>query len=153
MKHLKAWMKPEKRSANKPMNFLGGKSQVRYYPKGVVGIISPWNLPFGLTVAPLTSALAAGNRALLKPSEFVPETAALFAEVVPRYFAEEEVAVVTGGAAISQQFAELPFDHLAVHGLHSHRCKSDAVCIEELGTRDTRAGGQVACRHWSQRQA
>ena len=68
MKHLKAWMKPEKRSANKPMNFLGGKSQVRYYPKGVVGIISPWNLPFGLTVAPLTSALAAGNRALLKPS-------------------------------------------------------------------------------------
>ena len=116
MKHLKAWMKPEKRSANKPMNFLGGKSQVRYYPKGVVGIISPWNLPFGLTVAPLTSALAAGNRALLKPSEFVPETAALFAEVIPRYFAEEEVAVVTGGAAISQQFAELPFDHLLFTG-------------------------------------
>ena len=54
MKHLKAWMKPEKRRANKPMNFLGGKSQVRYYPKGVVGIISPWNLPFGLTVAPST---------------------------------------------------------------------------------------------------
>ena len=98
------------------MNFLGGKSQVRHYPKGVVGIISPWNLPFGLTVAPLTSALAAGNRALLKPSEFVPETAALFAEVVPRYFAEEEVAVVTGGADISQQFAELPFDHLLFTG-------------------------------------
>ena len=86
MKHLKAWMRPEKRKTNKPMNFLGGKSQVRYFPKGVVGIISPWNLPFGLTVAPLTSALAAGNRALLKPSEYVPETAALFAEVVPKYF-------------------------------------------------------------------
>ena len=66
MKHLKEWMKPEKRKTNKPMNFLGGKSQVRHFPKGVVGIISPWNLPFGLTVAPLTSALAAGNRALLK---------------------------------------------------------------------------------------
>ena len=116
MKHLKAWMKPEKRKANKPMNFLGGKSQVRYYPKGVIGIISPWNLPFGLTVAPLTSALAAGNRALLKPSEFVPETASLFAEVVPQYFSEDEVAVVTGGADISQRFAELPFDHLLFTG-------------------------------------
>ena len=51
MKHLKEWMKPEKRKTNKPMNFLGGKSQVRHFPKGVVGIISPWNLPFGLTVA------------------------------------------------------------------------------------------------------
>jgi len=116
MKHLKEWMKPEKRKTNKPMNFLGGKSQVRHFPKGVVGIISPWNLPFGLTVAPLTSALAAGNRALLKPSESVPETAALFAEVVPKYFSEDEVAVVTGGADISQQFAELPFDHLLFTG-------------------------------------
>jgi len=116
MKHLKEWMKPEKRKTNKPMNFLGGKSQVRHFPKGVVGIISPWNLPFGLTVAPLTSALAAGNRALLKPSEFVPETAALFADVIPKYFSEDEVAVVTGGAAISQRFAELPFDHLLFTG-------------------------------------
>ena len=116
MKHLKEWMKPEKRKTNKPMNFLGGKSQVRHFPKGVVGIISPWNLPFGLTVAPLTSALAAGNRALLKPSEFVPKTAALFAEVVPKYFSEDEVAVVTGGADISQRFAELPFDHLLFTG-------------------------------------
>ena len=116
MKHLKEWMKPEKRKTNRPMNFLGGKSQVRHFPKGVVGIISPWNLPFGLTVAPLTSALAAGNRALLKPSEFVPETAALFAEVVPKYFSEDEVAVVTGGAEISQRFAELPFDHLLFTG-------------------------------------
>ena len=116
MKHLKEWMKSEKRKTNKPMNFLGGKSQVRHFPKGVVGIISPWNLPFGLTVAPLTSALAAGNRALLKPSEFVPETAALFADVIPKYFSEDEVAVVTGGAAISQRFAELPFDHLLFTG-------------------------------------
>ena len=116
MKHLKAWMRPEKRKTNKPMNFLGGKSQVRHYPKGIVGIISPWNLPFGLTVAPLTSALAAGNRAILKPSEFVPETAALFAEIVPKYFPEDEVAVVTGGAEISQKFAELPFDHLLFTG-------------------------------------
>jgi len=116
MKHLKEWMKPETRKTNKPMNFLGGKSQVRYYPKGVVGIISPWNLPFGLTVAPLTSALAAGNRALLKPSEYVPETAALFAEVVPKYFSKDEVAVVTGGVDISQKFAELPFDHLLFTG-------------------------------------
>ena len=119
MKHLKEWMKPEKRKTNKPMNFLGGKSQVRHFPKGVVGIISPWNLPFGLTVAPLTGALAAGNRAILKPSEFVPETAALFAEIIPKYFSEDEVAVVTGGADISQRFAELPFDHLLFTGSSS----------------------------------
>ena len=116
LKNLKQWMKPISRRSNKPTNFLGGRSQVRSFPKGVVGIISPWNLPFGLTVAPLTNALAAGNRALLKPSEFVPETAALFADVIPRYFAPEEVAVVTGGADISKRFAELPFDHLLFTG-------------------------------------
>ena len=116
MKHLKDWMKPEKRKTNKPMNLLGGRGEVRYFPKGVVGIISPWNLPFGLTVAPLTSALAAGNRALLKPSEYVPETAALFAEVVPKYFSKDEVAVVTGGAETSQRFSALPFDHLLFTG-------------------------------------
>ena len=116
IKNLKDWMKSERRKTNKPMNFLGGRSEVRYFPKGVVGIISPWNLPFGLTVSPLTSALAAGNRALLKPSEYVPETAALFAKVVPKYFSTDEVAVVTGGQDISQQFAELPFDHLLFTG-------------------------------------
>jgi coniferyl-aldehyde dehydrogenase len=116
MKHLKDWMKPEKRRTNKPMNLLGGRGEVRYFPKGVVGIISPWNLPFGLTVAPLTSALAAGNRALLKPSEYVPETAALFAEVVPKYFSKDEVAVVTGGAETSQRFSALAFDHLLFTG-------------------------------------
>jgi len=91
IKHLKDWMKSERRKTNKPMNFLGGRSEVRYFPKGVIGIISPWNLPFGLTVSPLTSALAAGNRAMLKPSEHVPETAALFSEVIPRYFPTDEV--------------------------------------------------------------
>ena len=116
IKHLKQWMKPEKRKTNKPMNLLGGRGQVRYFPKGVIGIISPWNLPFGLTVAPLISALAAGNRALLKPSEYVPETAALFADVVPKYFSADEVAVVTGDAQTSQHFAELPFDHLLFTG-------------------------------------
>ncbi|NCG40333.1 MAG: aldehyde dehydrogenase family protein, partial [Actinobacteria bacterium] len=116
MKHLKDWMKPERRRTNKPMNLLGGRGEVRYFPKGVVGIISPWNLPFGLTVAPLTSALAAGNRALLKPSEYIPETAALFAEVVPKYFSKDEVAVVTGGADTSQRFSALAFDHLLFTG-------------------------------------
>ncbi len=116
MKHLKEWMKPEKRKTNKPMNFLGGKSPVRHSPKCVVGIFSPCNLPFGLTVAPLTSALAAGNRALLKPSEFVPEAASLFAEVVPQYFSEDEVAVVNGGSEIGQKFTEIPFDHLLFTG-------------------------------------
>lgn len=70
-----------------------------------------------MTVAPLTGALAAGNRAILKPSEFVPETAALFAEIIPKYFSEDEVAVVTGGADISQRFAELPLTIFCLLGL------------------------------------
>jgi coniferyl-aldehyde dehydrogenase len=142
MKHLKEWMKPEKRKTNKPMNFLGGKSQVRHFPKGVVGIISPWNLPFGLTVAPLTSALAAGNRALLKPSEFVPETAALFAEVVPKYFSDDEVAVVTGGAEISQRFAELPFDHLLFTGSTNVGAKVMQSASKNLGPVTLELGGK-----------
>lgn len=114
--NLRRWMKPIHRKSNRPFSFFGAKSQVRYFPKGVVGIISPWNLPFGLTVSPLASALAAGNRAMIKPSEIVPETAAMFAETIPNYFTEDEVAVVTGGVEIGQAFSSLPFDHLLFTG-------------------------------------
>ena len=114
--HLAAWMAPEQRVTSPPFDATGAQSEVIYQPKGVVGIISPWNLPFGLSIAPLTSALAAGNRAMIKPSEFTPQTSALMAILVSRYFAPEEVTVITGEGDVGAAFARLPFDHLLFTG-------------------------------------
>jgi coniferyl-aldehyde dehydrogenase len=85
-------------------------------PKGVVGIIAPWNFPVNLVMAPLAGVFAAGNRAMVKTSEFTPVTAALFEDLVPRYFAAEELAFVSGGPDVGKAFAELPFDHLLFTG-------------------------------------
>ena len=68
LKHLAGWARPERRSVPFPLGLLGAKAEVRYEAKGVVGIVSPWNFPVGLTISPLAQALAAGNRAMIKPS-------------------------------------------------------------------------------------
>ena len=85
-------------------------------PLGVVGIIVPWNYPLLLAISPLAAALAAGNRVLLKMSEFTPRTGELLAELVARYFVEGDVAVVLGDAMVGADFARLPFDHLLFTG-------------------------------------
>jgi coniferyl-aldehyde dehydrogenase len=85
-------------------------------PLGVVGIIVPWNYPLFLSVGPLVAALVAGNRALVKLSEFTPTFAQLMRDLLARHFDGSEVAVVTGGPAIAQAFASLPFDHLLFTG-------------------------------------
>jgi coniferyl-aldehyde dehydrogenase len=85
-------------------------------PLGVVGIISPWNYPLQLTLAPLTDALAAGNRAMIKPSELVPRFSSLLARAIGSRFDRSEVAAIEGGPAVSQAFAALPFDHLLFTG-------------------------------------
>ncbi|GAO55458.1 aldehyde dehydrogenase [Novosphingobium sp. MD-1] len=115
-KRMKRWSRPEKRHVNFPLNLLGARAEVRYEPKGVIGIVAPWNFPVGLTMAPLAQAFAAGNRAMLKPSEFTERTSELMQELFPRYFAEEEVAVITGGPETGQAFCGLPFDHLLFTG-------------------------------------
>ena len=97
-KRMKHWSRPEKRHVNFPLNLLGARAEVRYEPKGVIGIVAPWNFPVGLTMAPLAQAFAAGNRAMLKTSEFTERTSELMQELFPRYFAEEEVAVVRRSA-------------------------------------------------------
>lgn len=116
LKHLKRWARPERRATSFPLGLLGGRAEVRHEPKGVIGIVSPWNFPVGLTFAPMMQAFAAGNRVLLKPSEFTPQTSALIATLVHRVFSPEEAAVVTGGADIAAQFVSLPFDHLVFTG-------------------------------------
>ena len=118
-KHLKKWMRPEKRSPQFPLGLFGAKAMVRYQPKGVVGIISPWNFPLNLAFGPLAGVLAAGNRAMIKPSEFTEQTSSLLAELIGQYYDEDEVAVVTGGADVGAAFSALPFDHLVFTGATS----------------------------------
>ena len=115
--HLKAWMKPEKRKTTPAiLGLFGAKAQLRYQPKGVVGIISPWNFPVNLTFTPLAGVLAAGNRAMIKPSEFTPATSQLMARMFGSVFSGEEIAVITGGPDVGQAFAGLAYDHLIFTG-------------------------------------
>lgn len=115
-KHLRQWMKSERRHSNFPYNLLGGKSRVHYLPLGVVGNISPWNFPVTLALCPMGGILAAGNRVLLKPSEYTPATSELLRTLIAKYFHENEIAVVTGDAELSAAFSRLPFDHLLFTG-------------------------------------
>jgi len=108
------WMKPRRRLAD--LLFLPARTEMRPQPRGVVGIIVPWNYPLYLAVGPLVDALGAGNRAMLKMSEFTPRFSALFAEQVARHFKPDEVTVVTGDAEVAQAFSALPFDHLLFTG-------------------------------------
>lgn len=116
LKNLDRWARPEKRPVQFPLGLLGAKARVEYQPKGVVGVIAPWNFPVNLVMSPLAGIFAAGNRALVKTSEYTPATAALFEEIVGRYFAPDELAFVSGGPDVGKAFAELPFDHLIFTG-------------------------------------
>jgi len=115
--NLRRWMRPEKRNTTPALlGLFGAKAEIRYQPKGVVGVISPWNFPVNLTFAPLAGILAAGNRAMIKPSEYTPATSELLKTMFASAFSEEEIAVVTGGPEVGQAFAGLPFDHLIFTG-------------------------------------
>ena len=116
LKHVDRWMRREKRKLEFPLGLLGARGWIEYQPKGVVGVIAPWNFPVNLVMGPIAGAFAAGNRVMVKTSEFTPATAALFEEVAPRYFASDELAFVSGGADVGQAFAALPFDHLLFTG-------------------------------------
>ena len=93
-----------------------GQARIEYQPLGVVGIVAPWNYPLSLALMPLATAIAAGNRAMIKPSEFTPATSALLVESIGETFPEEQVAVVAGDAAVGAAFSALPFDHLVFTG-------------------------------------
>ena len=116
LRHLDRWAKREKRAVQFPLGLLGARAWVEYQPKGVVGVIAPWNFPVNLVMSPLAGIFAAGNRAMVKTSEFTPVTAALFEELCPQYFDASELAFVGGGPEVGKAFAELPFDHLIFTG-------------------------------------
>lgn len=115
-KNLARWSKTERRGLPFPLGLLGARCEVRHEPLGVVGVVSPWNFPVGLSFGPIAQAMAAGNRGLLKPSEFTERTSELMAELVAKAFSPDELAVVTGGPETAKAFCSLPFDHLLFTG-------------------------------------
>lgn len=111
---IKRWMRPTRAFALGRL--IGVAATVEHKPLGVVGIIGPWNFPIGLVVQPAAAAFAAGNRVMVKMSEVTPRVAALFAELVARYFDPEELTVVLGDVTVGAEFSSLPFDHLFFTG-------------------------------------
>ncbi|WP_166257154.1 coniferyl aldehyde dehydrogenase [Marinobacter salicampi] len=114
LKHLEGWMKPEKRKVS--MLFQPASNKIHYQPLGVCGVIVPWNYPLYLAVGPMISALCAGNRVMIKMSEFTPHTSALFKELMDDTFPQDLVAVITGEADVAADFSSRPFDHLLFTG-------------------------------------
>lgn len=139
-KHMAQWMKPERRATLFPLNLLGGRSRIEYQPKGVVGVIAPWNFPVSMVFQPLAGILSAGNRAIVKPSEFTPITSDLIAEMIAEAFDPTEVTTVVGGPEVGQAFTSLPFDHMIFTGATSiarhvlaAAAKNLVPCTLELG--------------------
>ena len=114
LKSLAKWMKPVKVST--PLYLQPAHAYLQRQPLGVVGVVSPWNYPVQLALGPVITALAAGNRVMLKPSELTPQTSALMASLIEKVFALEELCVVQGDGALAAEFSGLPFDHLFFTG-------------------------------------
>ncbi|HEY9545644.1 MAG TPA: aldehyde dehydrogenase family protein [Solimonas sp.] len=114
MRSLKGWMKPK--GVWPSRTTVGTKSWIQYEPKGRCLIISPWNYPVNLTLAPLVSAIAAGNTAILKPSEMTPHMSGLMTKIIRELFPMDEVAIFEGDVAVSTALLALPFDHIFFTG-------------------------------------
>src|SRR5262245_1030152 len=113
-RNLKRWMAPQRIGAG--WQFWPASSRIVYQPLGVVGILSPWNYPYFLTLTPLVGVLAAGNHAMVKPSELAPASATLMADIASTIFPSEYVTFMLGGADVATQMTTLPFDHLVFTG-------------------------------------
>jgi coniferyl-aldehyde dehydrogenase len=113
-RRVRRWMRPRRQWAG--FWFLPARTELRPQPVGVAGILVPWNYPLYLAVGPITDALAAGNRVMVKPSEYTPRFSALFAQLIARHFPAGEVVVVNGNADVAAAFARLPFGHLLFTG-------------------------------------
>jgi coniferyl-aldehyde dehydrogenase len=162
-KNLRSWMQPEARHVALPMK--PARAKVHYQPLGVVGVIAPWNYPFQLAISPVAAALAAGNRVMLKPSEYTPRTSMLLRRVIRDAFEPEVLTVVTGGPEVGASFSRLPFDHLLFTGsTHVGRAVMRAAADNltpvtlELGGKSPvivhesfptgRAAGRIAAGKW-----
>jgi coniferyl-aldehyde dehydrogenase len=141
--HLKTWMKREKRKVTPSiLGLFGAKAHIEYQPKGVIGVISPWNFPFNLTFAPLAGIFAAGNRTMIKPSEFTPRSSELMDRMFRSAFDESEVAVFPGGAEVGSAFSHLAFDHLLFTGATSIAYHVMKAAAENLVPTTLELGGK-----------
>lgn len=114
LKHMNQWARPKKIDAT--LSYIGTYSEIRYEPKGVCLIIAPWNFPFNLCIGPLISCLAAGNTAIIKPSELTPHTSTLISDLVKENFEEDVVIAVEGGVDVTSELLRFPFDHIFFTG-------------------------------------
>ena len=142
-RHLGRWMRPKRVSVG--VELLPGRARILYQPRGVVGIISPWNYPFQLAIMPLIAALAAGNRVMLKPSELTPRTAEFIAKLLAGLFPSDKVATVLGGPDIGAAFARLPFDHLFYTGSTAVGRLVMQAAAENLTPVTLELGGKSPC--------
>ena len=141
--HLPRWMKPIKVAT--PVYLKPATAYIQRQPLGVVGVISPWNYPVQLAFAPAATALAAGNRVMLKPSELTPLTSELMADLVHDAFDEEEFSVIQGDAALAARFATLPFDRLFFTGSTAIGRKVAAEAAANLTPMTLELGGKSPC--------
>jgi len=143
IRHLKQWMRPQRVPTS--LSLVGTTSQIVYEPKGNTLIISPWNYPFALAVKPLVSAIAAGNVAIIKPSELTPHTAAQVRKLVEALFPPEEVAVVEGDASVAQALLDLPFNHIFFTGSPAVGKVVMTAAAKHLASVTLELGGKSPC--------
>src|SRR5580693_2574178 len=115
IEQLGSWLAEDERVAD-PAFYGTARAAIRYQPKGVVGNIVPWNFPFDLSVGPLVEMLAAGNRVIIKPSDYTPACAELLKTMISQTFSEDLVAVAVGGLTLAKEFPTLRWDHLLYTG-------------------------------------
>ena len=143
LRHLARWMKPQR--VRTPIFLQPAQARIERQPLGVVGVIAPWNYPIQLALAPAITALAAGNRVMIKPSELTPHTSAQLALLVAQFFAPDELCVVQGDAAMAQAFSALPFDHLVFTGSTAVGRKVAQVAAANLTPTTLELGGKSPC--------
>ena len=143
LKHLAKWSGRQR--VRTPLMLQPGKAWIERQPLGVVGIISPWNYPLQLSLAPAITALAAGNRVMLKPSELTSHTSAAMAQLVSQFFAPEEFCVIEGDVAVATQFSSLQFDHLFFTGSTAVGRRVAQAAAAHLTPTTLELGGKSPC--------
>jgi coniferyl-aldehyde dehydrogenase len=145
LRHLARWMKPQR--VGTPLYLQPASAMILRQPLGVVGVVAPWNYPVQLALAPAITALAAGNRVMIKPSELTPHTSAQLAQLLAQFFTPEEVCVVQGDATVASAFSALPFDHLVFTGSTAVGRKVAQAARRQPDAHHAGAGWQVALHH------
>lgn len=143
LSHLQRWMRPQR--VRTPFYLWPARARILRQPLGVVGVIAPWNYPIQLSLAPVITALAAGNRVMLKPSELTPHTSAQLGLLLAQFFTPEEVGVVQCDAQMASAFAALPFDHLFFTGSTTVGRKVALAAAANLTPTTLELGGKSPC--------